>query len=281
MIMEEEKVKLKPITKWVGGKRQLLPALNRFRPNNFHKYYEPFVGGGAFLFDLAPNSAVINDQNFELMNVYRVIKDRPNELIEILKEHQQNNSKEYYLNIRSADRDGRINNMNYVQRAARILYMLRVDFNGMYRVNRKGQFNVPYGKYKNPKIVNSSEIINVSNFFNNNNITILDGDFIDALDTVKKGDFVYFDPPYIPLSATSNFTSYTSDGFDYNDQIRLKEAFFRLDAQGIKVMLSNSDTEITRNLYKNAKLHKVQAGRAINSNAALRGKVNELIITNY
>lgn len=272
---------LKPFTKWVGGKRQLLPELQKFKPKNYNTYFEPFVGGGALLFSLHPQNAVINDFNSSLMNVYRVIKENPEELLKILEKYAENNSKEYYLKIRSADRDGRIEKMNNVEKAARLLYMLKVDFNGLYRVNKKGQFNVPYGKNKNPKIADRENIMAVSGYFNSCNIDFLSGDFEDAVHGVQENDFVYFDPPYIPLSSTSNFTSYTEDGFSFDDQKRLRDTFFRLSSIGAYVMLSNSDTPLTRELYAGANIHEVTASRTINSNAKKRGKVGELIITNY
>lgn len=272
---------LKPITKWVGGKRKLLPELNNLKPKTYNKYYEPFLGGGAFLFDLMPKKAIINDQNSELINVYKVVKSSPDELIKLLKKHEENNSKEYYLSLRSVDRNGLINEMSNVERAARIIYMLKVDFNGLYRVNSKGQFNVPYGKYKEPKIVDIENIMNVSNYFNNNNVSILEGDFSDAIKSAQNNDFVYFDPPYIPLNMTSNFTAYTANGFNEKDQIRLKDTFFNLANKGVNVMLSNSDTELTRELYKDALIHEVKVGRSINSDTSKRGKVNEVIITSY
>ena len=272
---------LKPFTKWVGGKRQLLPQLQKFKPENYNTYFEPFVGGGALLFSLHPQNAVINDFNSSLMNVYRVIKENPEELLEILEKHAKNNSKEYYLEIRSADRDGRIEKMSNVEKAARLLYMLKVDFNGLYRVNKKGQFNVPYGRNKNPKIADRENIMAVSDYFNSCNIDFLSGDFEKAVQGVKENDFVYFDPPYIPLSSTANFTSYTEDGFSFDDQKRLRDTFFRLSNIGAYVMLSNSDTPLTRELYVGANIHEVSASRTINSNAKKRGKVGELIITNY
>lgn len=280
-IFSNTSIKLKPVTKWVGGKRKLLPELHQLKPNTYNNYYEPFFGGGAFLFDLMPENAVINDQNSELINVYRIIKESPKELIELLTQHKENNSKEYYLDLRAADRDGRIDAMNDVEKAARIMYMLKVDFNGLYRVNSKGQFNVPYGRYKNPSIVDAENIMNVSSYFNSNNITILEGDFATAVESAQNNDLVYFDPPYIPLNVTSNFTAYTADGFDDKDQIRLRDIFFDLANKGVNVMLSNSDTELTRELYKDAVIHEVMVGRAINSDATKRGKISELIITSY
>lgn len=280
-ISDDISKELKPVTKWVGGKRQLLPELVKRIPQSYNRYFEPFVGGGALLFKLAPQNAVINDQNLELINIYQSIKNNPDELIELLKKHQKNNSKEYYLDVRSVDRDGRLDLMTDVERAARILYMLRVDFNGLYRVNKKGQFNVPYGKYKNPKIVNKENIRAVSQYFNQTNVEILNEDFAFAVSKAKSDDFVYFDPPYIPLSTTSSFTSYTEDGFGEKDQIRLANKFFELASKGVKVMESNSDTETTRKLYKNANIYEVKASRVINAKASGRGKINELIITSY
>ena len=273
--------KLKPVTKWVGGKRQLLPQLLKYMPNDFTNYYEPFIGGGALLFEIAPKIAVINDNNEELINMYNVIKNAPNELIEALKVHQLNNSKEYYLNVRSWDRDGTIAQLTSVDRAARLMYMLRVDFNGLYRVNSKGQFNVPYGRYKNPRIVNEEDILAVSHYFNTNNVNILCGDFSISVENAERNDLVYFDPPYIPLNSSSNFTSYTKEGFDLSDQKRLSNTFFELADKDVHVMLSNSDTEITRELYKGANIHSVEANRAINSKGSKRGKVGELIVTSY
>lgn len=160
------------------------------------------------------------------------MKDNPEQLIELLTNHQQENSKEYYLDLRSSDRDGRIDKMSEVERAARIMYMLRVDFNGLYRVNSKNQFNVPYGRYKNPKIVDKELIESISEYLNNNSIKIMSGDFEKAVKEAQDGDFVYFDPPYIPLSETSAFTSYTHEGFSYEDQVRLRDCFKQLDSKG-------------------------------------------------
>lgn len=272
---------LKPITKWVGGKRQLLPNIHDLMPNEYNKYYEPFVGGGALFFSLAPSKAVINDFNSDLINLYKVIRDNPYELCEKLKEHSNMNSKEYYYDIRDMDRNGTINKLNEIEKAARILYMLKVDFNGLYRVNKKNQFNVPYGRYKNPKIADIDNIVSVSNYFNNSDIKFMNKDFESSVIDAKNGDFVYFDPPYLPISTTSSFTSYTSDGFTLDDQKRLKKLFFSLDKKGVKVMLSNSDVDLIRDLYKDAKIHYVKASRSINSKGDKRGKVGEVIITNY
>ena len=272
---------LQPFTKWTGGKRQLLPIIKSLMPDNDNNYFEPFIGGGALFFDLSPDKAVINDFNNELINCYQQIKKYPQKLIELLAKHQENNSKEYYLELRSADRDNRIDKMTNVERAARIMYMLRVDFNGLYRVNSKNQFNVPYGRYKNPKIVDSDLILSISQYLNSNNIKILTGDFEKAVQDVVAGDFVYFDPPYIPLSETSAFTSYTHEGFTYEDQVRLRDCFKKLDEKGAFVMLSNSSSPLVEELYKDFNIHKVEANRTNGAKTSSRGKISEIIVTNY
>ncbi|CYV24848.1 DNA adenine methylase [Streptococcus suis] len=272
---------LQPFTKWTGGKRQLLPVIKSLMPDNYNSYFEPFIGGGAVFFELIPKKAIINDFNSELINCYRQIKDNPQKLIELLVEHQKNNSKDYYLELRSVDRDDRIHAMTDTERAARIMYMLRVDFNGLYRVNSKNQFNVPYGRYKNPKIVDSDLILSISQYLNKNNIEILTGDFEKAVEDVGAGDFVYFDPPYIPLSETSAFTSYTHEGFSYEDQVRLRDVFRKLDKKGAYVMLSNSSSPLVEELYKGFNIHKVEAIRTNGAKASSRGKISEIIVTNY
>ncbi|HFI0384238.1 TPA: DNA adenine methylase [Streptococcus suis] len=272
---------LQPFTKWTGGKRQLLPVIKSLMPVNYNSYFEPFIGGGAVFFELIPKKAIINDFNSELINCYRQIKDNPQKLIELLTKHQENNSKEYYLELRAVDRDNRINKMTDVERAARIMYMLRVNFNGLYRVNSKNQFNVPYGRYKNPKIVDSELILSISQYLNKNNIEILTGDFEKAVEDVGAGDFVYFDPPYIPLSETSAFTSYTHEGFSYEEQVRLRDVFRKLDKKGAYVMLSNSSSPLVEELYKGFNIHKVEAIRTNGAKASSRGKISEFIVTNY
>lgn len=278
MIMEN---KLQPFTKWTGGKRQLLPVIKSLMPDNYNGYFEPFIGGGALFFDLAPEKAVINDFNSELVNCYLQIKERPLELIALLAEHQKNNSKDYFLDLRSVDRDGRIDMMTDAERAARIMYLLRVDFNGLYRVNAKNQFNAPYGNYKNLKIVHSELILAISDYLNSADITITTGDFEKAVDSVEAGDFVYFDPPYIPLSETSAFTSYTHEGFSYDDQVRLRDCVKRLDEKGAYVMLSNSSSPLVEELYKDFIVHKVDVTRTNGAKASSRGKISEIIVTNY
>lgn len=274
---------LKPFTKWTGGKRQLLPQLLKYAPKEFETYYEPFVGGGALLFEMQPQKAVINDYNQALIETYEVIRDDVEKLITLLKQHQKQNCSEYYYHIRSFDRDERIHDTNKTWRAARILYMLRVNFNGLYRVNSNNQFNTPYGRYKNPKIVDEENLRNVSMYLKHDNIKIMNGDFQDSLKNVKEGDFIYLDPPYIPLSETANFTSYTAAGFNLSSQERLRDVFKELDQRGAFVMLSNSNSSIVHDLYKEYAntIKKVQATRMINSKATGRGKIEEVLITNY
>ncbi|WP_172188299.1 DNA adenine methylase [Lentilactobacillus kribbianus] len=280
--LDNEKTSLSPFIKWVGGKRQLFGNISELLPNSYNRYYEPFLGGGAVLLALQPKQGVINDLNYELINTWQVVKDNPEELIVALQKHQEKNSKEYYLDIRVMDRDGRLEQMTSVLRAARFIYMNKVGFNGLWRVNKKGQNNVPYGKYKNPNIVDK-RIIDVSKYLNKNDIQISNVDYREAVVTAKENDFVYFDSPYIPLNPTSNFTSYNSSEFGLLEQEELRNTALNLAKRGVKVMLSNSDTEITRNLYKNKifKLHEVKATRSINSDAKKRGKIGELIITTY
>ena len=272
---------LQPFTKWTGGKRQLLGELRSYMPETYGRYFEPFVGGGALFFDLAPEQAVINDFNEELINAYRQIKNNPAELINLLIKHKENNSKDYYLELRSADRDGRISRMTGVESAARILYMLRVDFNGLYRVNSKNQFNVPYGRYKKPKIVDVDLLYQISEYLNENDIEILQTDFAEAVKDAQIGDFVYFDPPYIPLNETSSFTSYTHEGFSYEEQIRLRNTFKELTERGVYAMLSNSSSPLVEELYKDFNIYFVEAQRTNGAKSSSRGKISEIIVTNY
>lgn len=277
----EDAMRLKPFTKWTGGKRQLLPVLTDYMPTDYNRYIEPFVGGGALLFEVAPKQAHINDFNVELMNCYQQIKASPEQLVQLLKEHQEHNSKEYYLDIRSMDRDDRLTQLTQVEQAARILYMLRVDFNGLYRVNSKNQFNVPYGNYKNPKIVDEPLIHAISHYLNVNEITMTTGDFETVALTAQSGDFVYFDPPYIPLTETSSFTSYTHEGFSYEDQVRLRNVMRTLNDRGVYVMLSNSSSPLAIELYQEFHVERLDVMRTNGASASSRRKVQEILVRNY
>ena len=268
---------LAPILKWVGGKRQLL---NDILPLIKSKgtYIEPFLGGGAVLFAHQPKKAIVNDYNFELMNVYQVIKTHPEQLIQLLQTHHDNNSEDYYYKIRELDRSTEYKELSPVKKASRIIYLNKTCYNGLYRVNSSGYFNSPYGKYKNPNIVNAPTIRAMSKYFNDNDITLLQGDYKEALKKARKGSFVYLDPPYMPISSSANFTSYTENGFGYQQQEELKKECDKLRKKGIKFIQSNSDCPEIRELYKEYTIQTVQAKRAINSNSAKRGEINEVLI---
>lgn len=217
-----------PFLKWVGGKRQLMPTIKGLMPKNYTNYYEPFVGGGAVLFDVQPKKAVINDFNEELINVYQTIKENPEELISDLKKHK--NESDYFYNIRALDRKESFENLSNIKKASRVIYLNKTCYNGLYRVNNSGEFNSPFGRYKNPNIANEITIRAVSNYLNTNKVTILKGDFEEALKGIKKGAFIYFDPPYHPVSTSSNFTGHVEGGFNIFDQIRLRELCDKLVA---------------------------------------------------
>ena len=271
---------MQPVIKWVGGKRQLLPQIEKHVPA-YNRYYEPFIGGGAVLFEICPKAATINDFNPELTNLYKVLKTKHRKLIELLKIHKQNNSEEYFYQIRGLDRLEEYSKLTDVERAARLIYMNKVCYNGLYRVNSAGHFNTPYGKYENPAIFDEANIEAVHNYLKTNDIKILTGDFVTAVSDAAPGDFVYFDPPYAPLSATANFTSYSSTGFSADDQRRLKALCDELNNKGIKFLLSNSNCEFIRDLYKDYEIEMVDAKRAINCKASKRGTIKEVLVKNY
>ncbi|WP_337587681.1 Dam family site-specific DNA-(adenine-N6)-methyltransferase [Nosocomiicoccus massiliensis] len=228
--MYQKNLFLKPFIKWVGGKRQLLDVITSNLPKEFNHYYEPFIGGGAVFFELQHTPSLINDYNTELVNVYETIRDNIDELVEELKIHDAKNSKDYYLEVRAWDRTDNYLNRTNVERAARFIYMNKTGFNGLYRVNKKNQFNVPYGKYVNPNIVNEGLLREVSEFLNEDGIRITAGDFEEAVKDAKAGDFIYFDPPYAPLDVDlNNFVGYTDNGFGYDEQLRLRDLFVELD----------------------------------------------------
>lgn len=266
-----------PIVKWVGGKRQLMFELLKNMPKSYNRYFEPFIGGGALFFELQPENAYISDMNEELINLYSVVRDNVYELISDLNKHEI--SKEYFLEIRNLDRTAEYKNLSNVQHASRFIYLNRTCFNGLYRVNSQGQFNVPFGNYKNPRIVDENNLLNCSELLKNTEIKC--ADFSEILTKAKKGDFVYFDPPYVPLNETSSFTSYTKDGFDMDMQFKLREVCDELDSMGVMFMLSNSDTKFVNELYSNYEIKKVFASRAVNANAEGRGKITEVLVRNY
>lgn len=273
-----------PVLKWVGGKRQLIEDISPLIPKKISTYVEPFVGGAAILFHLQPKKAIINDFNDELMNVYQVIKEDPNGLIKILEKHKEANSEEYYYETRALDRTSDYENLSKEEKAGRILYLNKTCYNGLFRVNSSGQFNAPYGKYKNPTIVNDVTIKAVSNYFNSANIKFLNGDYKEALKGLRKGTFVYFDPPYMPVSSSSNFTGYTENGFGYEKQVELRDECLKLNKRGIKFLQSNSYTPEILELYSDSSVFTikvVQAKRSINSKSDKRGEISEVLIYNY
>ena len=277
VVLEKLKEETYPIVKWVGGKRQLMFELLKNMPENYNRYFEPFIGGGALFFELQPDNAYISDMNEELINLYQVVRDNVDELITDLQKHDI--SKEYFMEIRNIDRTEEYKNWSNVKKASRFIYLNRTCFNGMYRVNSKGEFNVPFGHYKNPRILDENNLINCSNLLRRTEIK--HADFSEILKKVKKGDFVYFDPPYVPLSETSSFTSYTKDGFDIDMQFKLRDVCDELDSMGVKFLLSNSDTKLVNELYENYNIKKVFASRQINANADGRGKITEVLVRNY
>ena len=280
----KKNILVSPVLKWVGGKRQLISDIEPLIPKSISTYVEPFVGGGAVLIHLQPKKAIINDYNQELMNVYQVIKDKPNELIEVLQEHKGLNSEDYFYEIRSLDRSENYENMTDVEKAGRVIYLNKTCFNGLFRVNRAGFFNTPYGKYKNPSIVNEVTIKAVSNYFNSAKIKFLTGDYKEALRRLRRGAFVYFDPPYVPISSSSSFTGYTEHGFDYEKQVELRDECLKLHNRGVKFLQSNSYSPEILELYSDQKVFNIEivkAKRSINSQVDKRGEISEVLIYNY
>ena len=276
---------IKPYLKWAGGKRQLLAEIRKQLPTNMndYTYYEPFVGAGAVFFDLLPTRAVINDFNVQLVLTYKAIRKNLDELILLLKEHQEKHNKEYYYRIRDMDRDeAKFNALSDVDKAARLIFLNKTCFNGLYRVNSKGFFNVPYGRYKNPVINEETLLRQINTYLNTSEITILNVDFEHAVSTADKQSFVYFDPPYHSPDKT-NFTAYQANGFGEDEQERLCKVMTKMTKRGVKCLLSNSDTDLIRALYSDSifEIIPVQARRVINSSSTGRGPVNELLIKNY
>lgn len=274
---------LQPFLKWAGGKRQLLTEIKKYLPKitSSTTYYEPFLGGGAVLFHIQPSKAVVNDINSEVINVYRVIKEDVNGLIEHLKTHK--NEAEYYYHIRGFDRKADFDMLSELEKASRIIYLNKTCYNGLFRVNSQGQFNVPFGRYKKPQIVNEVTLRAISNYLNQNDVTILNIDFWDVVSNIGKNDFVYLDPPYDPVSDSASFTGYTLYGFDREEQKRLKRLCDTLHSKGCKFLLSNSATPFIKSLYAEAdyEIIIVKASRNINSRASGRGKIDEVLVRNY
>ena len=272
----------KPFVKWAGGKRQIIDKLKEYVPDEYDTYYEPFIGGGALLFELSPKKAVINDLNEELMNVYNCLcnEEKFKKMCNLLNHYETEHSEEFYYEIRNKDKNkNAYNRLSDYTKAARTIYLNKACFNGLYRVNSKNEFNVPFGKKTKINTYEGSNLITVSNYLTMNDIKIQSVDFEESLKTAKKGDFVYIDPPYD--SDTSTFNNYTEDGFGKEEQRRLAQVYKDLDKRGVYVMLSNHNTTLINELYKDYHIHIIEAKRNINANGKKRGKVEEVIITNY
>lgn len=279
MIVKKNRL-LAPVLKWVGGKRQLLDTLTPLMPQRIKTYCEPFVGGGAMWLHVQPGTAYINDINEDLIRVYQVIKTDVEALITSLSGFK--NEADFFYSVRDWDRHSeKYAALSDVEKAARILYLNKTCFNGLYRVNNAGEFNSPFGNYKNPNIVNAPVLRAVSAYLNSCDIHITALDYEEVLQRIPKGAFVYLDPPYDPLSATANFTGYAKGGFSRDDQIRLRKCCDVLTDRGIKFMLSNSATDFIKDQYGDYNIITVQAKRSINSVASKRGDVEEIVVRNY
>jgi len=269
--------------KWAGGKRQLIPVLEQHIPENYGTYFEPFLGGGAMLFHVVTNNpkqkCIVSDLNSDLVLAYITVRDKVDDLISSLKNHSKNyfkNSKSYYYETRDSEPKSQ------VEKTSRLIFLNRTCFNGLYRVNSKGKFNVPLGRYTNPNIVNEDNLRSVSQVLQSKKIQISCRDFSAIIDDAKKNDFVYFDPPYQPVSSTANFTSYTNRDFTYDDLKRLYKLCKKLDSKGCKFVLSNSNSKEVLEIFLNDwKISEIEANRAINSNSKKRTGHSELIIKNY
>ena len=266
-------LRIRPFLKWAGGKTRLLPALRQSLPPRFNKYFEPFVGGGAFFFDLSPSQAVLGDSNPELINCYEVVREQPEALVRSITKLRVSEAEFYRL--RQLDP----NTLPAVARAARLIYLNKTCYNGLYRVNKQGKFNTPYGYPRDLKLVDAANLMAASRSLEK--AQLLNTDFEAVLKTAKRGDFIYFDPPYVPVGRFSDFQRYTKDQFYEADQVRLAEHFCELSARGCFVLLSNSFNERTRKLYSKFLQRTVQMPRFVNCRGEGRGHVNELLISNY
>jgi DNA adenine methylase len=264
-------VQPRPFLKWAGGKGQLIQQYQSYFPTQFQTYYEPFLGGAALFFHLCPHQAVLSDVNPELVNVYCCVRDQVEAVIALLDVHQRHHSKTYYYQMRSLTPDSE------VERAARLIYLNKTCFNGLYRENSKGEFNVPMGRYHAPTICNPELLRAASAALQSAQIVVRS--FESVLESAQTAEaFVYFDPPYYPLSPTSNFTAYNRYAFSAADQIRLRDVFAALSQRGVQVLLSNSDCPFIRDLYQGFTIQPITATRAINSNHTKRGKISEVLI---
>ncbi len=261
----------RPFIKWAGGKRQLLPELLRYVPKQYGTYYEPFVGGGALFFELGPRPAVLADVNARLIRTYHGVRDHVDEVISRLREYPHDSR--FFYELRDVDIDLRSD----AEVAAWFIYLNKIGFNGLYRVNRQNRFNVPFGRHKNPNICDDATLRACSRALSGAELLV--ADFEAVVRDAQANDLVYFDPPYVPLSVTSSFTSYTSGGFGPADQVRLRDLALELKQRGVHVLLSNSSAEFVRDLYRPSfETTEVSATRLVNSKGARRGAITELVI---
>ena len=263
----------KPFLKWAGGKKQLIEQFTRLIPARYGCYLEPFVGGGALFFALRPPRAALSDINRELIECYQAIRDDLDAVIAVLRKHRY--EKDYYYQVRAQD-PGKL---TIPKRAARTIYLNKAGFNGLYRVNRRGRFNVPFGRHTNPTLCNESNLRACSAALQGVELAV--NDFEQAALRASRGDFVYFDPPYVPVSDTSYFTSYIPGGFGWDQQQRLASVFAKLAERGVRVMLSNSDVPAVRDLYRGFRIERVEATRRINCQVDGRGKIGEVVVRCY
>lgn len=267
-----------PVLKWAGGKRRLVEQYSRHFPTRFKSYHEPFFGGGAVYFwlrglgRLEKRSCRLTDINPQLINFYRILQTRSEELYEHLRRHEQHHDESHYYQVRAQ----RPADLDEVARAARLLYLNRTCFNGLYRENSRGEFNVPMGRYKSPRIFHPEGLAAANRALAGASLSC--AAYLEVEQVAEKGDLVYLDPPYHPLNPTSSFTSYTQFDFSGEDQVRLAEMFSRLCEKGVKVLLSNSDAPLIRELYRGYEQVEIRAARAINSKADARQKITELLI---
>ena len=274
----------RPFVKWAGGKRQLLDELEKNYPKKFDTYFEPFLGGGAVMFNLLGKrpdmKCHVSDLNSDLILAYLAIRDKVTEVIESLENHSkkyEKNQSQYYYHVRESEPT------SHIEKVSRLIFLNKTCFNGLYRVNSKGKFNVPLGRYTNPNIVNRENLLTVSRILQSSNLEFFCRDFEQSLHDIKKGDFVYFDPPYQPVSQTANFTSYTNKSFTDDDLERLANLAEKLDSMGCKVLLSNSKSKIVENSFSSSKwkIKEIRVNRAINSNSKKRTGHSELLVKNY
>lgn len=264
-------VRARPFIKWAGGKTQLLPEILARFPSRFNRYFEPFLGGAAVFFALEPRKAALSDINADLIGTYKALRDDLPGVIRHLAKHEA--TEEHYYAVRAQDPAG----LSPAASAARFIYLNRTCFNGLYRVNRSGKFNVPFGRYKNPRICHEENLEAVSEALQDVDLRVMSA--FDSARRARRGDLVYFDPPYDPISPTASFTAYTSGGFGREQQVELAQLFTLLAKRGVHVVLSNSDTPFIRELYRDFEVSQVMARRAINARGSGRGAVAEVLVT--